>query len=269
MLVKILVNEIGSVGGLHCHELAPGERILGKKSAACLLECHCQIDTAVELFENRSRDGVAFQVESKQALKRHEFSESRQGDRAHAKQAALDEVATQQLDDRLAVRVGNPRPDTKSGDDIELGQVGAFQQLLEGRGQRPQPRSGGRRERVRRGRVRHIYVGAPIDAGAGSGMNIERDAVAVPEFEVAQRTGRRKRDGSIERGELQIRRRTLGIVDMGIGSCGDVPVELFLHAPSRIDPTTLMYTISCKYIDGEEVTRPDRSGNCGIVIAVP
>ncbi len=103
----------------------------------------------------------------------------------------------------------------------------------------------------------------------GSGMNIERNAVAVPEFEVAQRTGRRKRDGSIERRKLQIRRRTLGIADMGIGSCGDVPVELFLHAPSRIDPTTLMYTISCKYIDGEEVTRPDRSGNCGIVIAVP
>ena len=81
---------------------------------------------------------------------------------------------------------------------------------------------GRRRQLARVRRLRRIEVGAPILAVVGRGVDVERQALAEAELEIAQRPLDAMRLQLGEHGELQDERRHLPVVAVRVIEFGDV-----------------------------------------------
>jgi hypothetical protein len=157
-----------------------------------------------------------FRVQGHQTAQRHRRRPTGRAVVADVEDATHRQTAARYVDNGTAVVVRYPAPDAVQGDHVELGQLVAGGEF--GEGLIEQPQVGARRigQFARVGHLCRVEVDAPELAGAGGSVNVQRQALAKAQLQVAQRLTRAVRLRTRQQREREKPGRQLAVVAVGV-----------------------------------------------------
>ena len=161
-----------------------------------------------------------FGVLGEQIAHRHHGSPARLGVVADVEHTAHLELAADEIDDHGAVLIRNPAPDAVQADVIELRQIGAGTELVEGFVKQLGTGFSHAGQLLSKSRLSRVEVGARPLHHAGSGVQVGAHALAEAQFAGAAHF--RRHQARVQEGQPHTQRVQFCVVTVGVANVGHI-----------------------------------------------